>query len=229
MKRKPAALILHVAMIIVLLGCAQTPATPVPVEPAPAPGVVMPEEIVTPPVCTQTAPPGYEEGAGDSIGTRYPRRLGATYFGEFSATDLSGDVYTHALFSQSALTMLNIWGTFCPPCREEMPSLGAISRAYDPNELQIVGIVTDVTDRSGNAVESQLALARDIAAELKADYVHLIPSPALIEIRLKDVMYIPETIFIDAYGDIVGEGIVGMRSKEEWEKIIAERLAEVRR
>ena len=32
---------------------------------------------------------------------------------------------THEVFDDADLTVINIWGTFCGPCIQEMPDLGA--------------------------------------------------------------------------------------------------------
>lgn len=41
------------------------------------------------------------------------------------------------------LLIVNFWATWCAPCREEMPILDRLQRAYGPNGLQIIGIAAD--------------------------------------------------------------------------------------
>lgn len=123
--------------------------------------------------------------------------------------------------------MVNIWGTFCPPCLYEMPFLGELGKEYAGKGLTILGIVTDVLDRRGEIDPSQLQLAEEIIADTGATYTHLLPSDSLIAIKLKDVMYIPETVFVDSNGNIVGEPIISAYSKEDWVTIIEAHLDEV--
>ena len=52
-------------------------------------------------------------------------------FGHFDAKTLDGEEVTEEIFANADLTMVNIWGTFCGPCIEEMPYLGEISREYE--------------------------------------------------------------------------------------------------
>lgn len=42
--------------------------------------------------------------------------------------------------------VLNVWASWCAPCREEMASLEALARAADPDTLIVVGLTVD-TDR----------------------------------------------------------------------------------
>ena len=43
--------------------------------------------------------------------------------------------------------VLNLWATWCVPCREEMPSLEKLSRSLDPAQFLVVGLSQD-TDRN---------------------------------------------------------------------------------
>jgi thiol-disulfide isomerase/thioredoxin len=39
--------------------------------------------------------------------------------------------------------LINIWATWCSPCREEMPSMNALYQDYSPKGLAILAIATD--------------------------------------------------------------------------------------
>lgn len=41
------------------------------------------------------------------------------------------------------LLILNIWATWCPPCRKEMPSLQELSKILDPQHFAVVGLSAD--------------------------------------------------------------------------------------
>ena len=143
-----------------------------------------------------------------------------TEFAAFTAKDLDGNEVTESVFSQAKLTMINVWGTFCGPCLEEMPDLGELSKEYADAGLQIIGIVSDATE-SGTNVEE----AKEIIAQTGADYLHILPSEDLIESWLKDLAFVPATVFVDQNGNIVGELVAGSRDKADWETIIDERMA----
>lgn len=44
---------------------------------------------------------------------------------------------------QGKFLILNIWATWCPPCRREMPSLDRLSKMLDPNHFAVIGLSTD--------------------------------------------------------------------------------------
>ena len=51
------------------------------------------------------------------------------YAFSFSAQTLDGATMTEAFFGQHDLTMVNVWASWCPPCRGELSELGEIGRA----------------------------------------------------------------------------------------------------
>ncbi len=162
--------------------------------------------------------PATSESAGSSSVDR-------PSFGEFKAPGLDGEDYTQEIFANADLTMVNIWGTFCGPCIKEMPHLGELSAEYADKGFQIVGIVVDATSRLGGYDKGIVSAAEDIVTETGAIYTHLLPSADLISIKLNQVQSIPETIFVDKNGDIVGKSIIGSKSKEEWQQTIDGYLA----
>ena len=41
------------------------------------------------------------------------------------------------------VVLLNFWATWCPPCREEEPSLRKLAQAMDPGKFQLVAVSVD--------------------------------------------------------------------------------------
>ncbi|MGZ6125149.1 MAG: redoxin domain-containing protein, partial [Myxococcales bacterium] len=39
--------------------------------------------------------------------------------------------------------LVNFWATWCPPCREEMPSLTKLAQAFDPQSFEVVTVSVD--------------------------------------------------------------------------------------
>lgn len=150
-------------------------------------------------------------------------------FSSFSAADLNGVIRDESIFSGHKLTMINIWATFCGPCLDEMPDLGRLAASYADQGLQIVGIAADVyMDENGVFDSEMVQTARDIVAQTGAEYVHLLPSRDLYAAKLDSVFSVPETIFVDANGNQVGEPYIGSLSGEAWTQIIDGLLAEVK-
>lgn len=145
------------------------------------------------------------------------------YVVSFEGTTTEGETLTSDCFAESKLTMLNVWATYCSPCLDEMPDLGEIANSYDKSEFQIIGVVSDVME---GGEESQLETAKDLITETHAEYPHLILNESLYNTLVGGVDSVPTTFFINENGELLTY-VVGAQSKENWEEIIHELLAEV--
>jgi len=61
---------------------------------------------------------------------------------DFSATSLDGSPRSLDDFRDKVL-LVNIWATWCAPCREEMPSLQRLYQEVDHEDFEIVAISVD--------------------------------------------------------------------------------------
>lgn len=146
----------------------------------------------------------------------------------FMAYDLDGMPVDETVFANHKLTMINIWATFCGPCLDEMPELGQLAAEYAPRGVQIIGIAADVKQNAdGTFPLDMLETAQELVVETKADYMHLLPTGDLVSAKIKNVNAVPETIFVDSEGNLVGESYLGSRSGEAWVLILDELLATV--
>ena len=145
----------------------------------------------------------------------------------FTANDIDGNPVGAEIFEGHKLTMVNVWGTFCSPCIQEMPDLGEINREYQEKGFQIVGIVIDAAGQDGTAYDKVVGSAKTIIGKTKADYLHILPSPSLYKIKLGSLSGYPTTFFVNEAGDMVGETYLGAKSKEKWTRIIDALLEKV--
>ena len=125
-------------------------------------------------------------------------------FPAFTTTNLDGEQVTEKIFAQKKITVINIWGTFCPPCIEEMPELAEWSKNLSP-DAQIIGLVCDVGGVEDN---KSIDAAKKILSQADADFVNIIPSKEIIS-YLQKIDAVPTTIFVDAQGNILGEAVIG--------------------
>lgn len=73
--------------------------------------------------------------------------------GEVSGTTLEGDDLSLSDFSGKVI-VLNVWGSWCPPCRKEAPTLAAAARELKADGVQFVGVNTkDSSPEQGLAFE----------------------------------------------------------------------------
>ena len=126
------------------------------------------------------------------------------YFPTFSSIDLEGNKITDDIFAEKNLTVVNIWGTFCSPCIEEMPELQKWSEEL-PDNVQIIGLVGDI---EGEDDTEYLELAQMIQERAGVKFPNIVGNDDFSDLLYGLVGY-PTTIFVDSTGAIVGEPIVG--------------------
>lgn len=143
----------------------------------------------------------------------------------FASRDLGGAEVTDALFAESRITMVNIWGTFCGPCIREMPDLARLSGEYKAKGVRVVGVPIDIVDRNGVVMAKTKADGEAIIARTGADYTHIVPTKEMLGGFLKGVQAVPTTIFVDSSGRQIGAPYMGARSYKDWQRIIDELLA----
>jgi len=56
---------------------------------------------------------------------------------DFDSNDVDLQTY------KGKLIVLNLWATWCEPCRREMPALQALSDALDPERFAVIGVSVD--------------------------------------------------------------------------------------
>ena len=119
---------------------------------------------------------------------------------EFETTDLDGNpVKSGDLFAGHPVTAINLWATWCGPCKGEIPELETLNAELEENGCQIIGIVTDATK------DRKIQKAKGILEDAGAGYINLVPFEALPEMLPQDCW--PTTYFVDENGVLVGEPV----------------------
>lgn len=144
--------------------------------------------------------------------------------GAFDTQDLEGNAADSNLFAGSKLTLINVWATYCPPCKAEIPDLAKLDKEIE--DFQVLGILIDAGVKSFPD-EANLDLGKKILSDSGAEYTNILPDLVLIDKFLTSVYAVPTSIFVDEKGQKVGEEIVGSKSYDDWKTEIVEKLAEV--
>jgi len=123
--------------------------------------------------------------------------------GTFSSVDLDGNEVTESIFTEKDVTVLNIWGTYCGPCKEEMPELAKLDEEF-PDNVQIIGIVIDVFEGDSEMIGT----AKKICQDTGVSYTNIIVNESLIDL-LDGIEAIPTTFIVDSEGKAICEPIIG--------------------
>jgi len=107
---------------------------------------------------------------------------------EFSLPDLKGKLQT---LPKGDVILLNFWATWCPPCRQEMPSMIELSKKYAAKGLKVVAVSVD---RDGKAL-------KNFVAEYKLPFLVLHDVDSAVAESYGVYRY-PETFLIDRKGHV---------------------------
>jgi thiol-disulfide isomerase/thioredoxin len=113
---------------------------------------------------------------------------------DFELPDLDNSSVKLADF-QGKLLIVDVWGTWCPPCREEIPHLIKLKDTY-ANDLEIVGINYEHGEGE-NVIEN----VRKFAADQGMNYRLVIGDQATQE-KIPDLRGFPTTLFLDRSGNV---------------------------
>jgi len=137
---------------------------------------------------------------------------------EFITKTLEGSEIDSSILKGSKITMVNIWGTFCQPCIDEMPDLQSLYEEVKGDGINIIGIISDTPDKDNEELAKRIISAKGV------EYINIIPDETIINNVLNNISAVPTTLFVDEEGNIIGDLIVGERRKEQYKAEIIERL-----
>ena len=141
--------------------------------------------------------------------------------------DIEGKEFSSKDFANYDLTMVNVFATWCTACVQEIPALAGVQKEMQSKGVNIVGVVTDTVDDTGENQEA-LEKAKLIMEKTGANYSFLMPDKSNFNGRLNGIQALPETFFVDKNGQIVGESYSGSHNKKDWTEIIEKELARVK-
>lgn len=119
----------------------------------------------------------------------------------FSAQDMAGrPVALRDL--RGEVVLLNIWATWCPPCREEMPSMQRLYQRLGPEGLKMVAVSIDAApgkvDPGGRPGGDVAAFAREMGLTFT-----IWRDPDGVVPRTYRTTGVPESFVIDRSGTII--------------------------
>ena len=94
---------------------------------------------------------------------------------------------------RGSVTLVNIWATWCAPCKEEIPAMDSLYRALGPRGFRIAAVSID---RGGEAIVKAFAKEYHISFDVLHD-----PSGDIE--RIFQTTGVPESFLVDRDGKIV--------------------------
>ena len=149
-----------------------------------------------------------------------PQIPGAELVGKtirFETRDIDGNpVKSEDLFSAHDITMINIWATWCGPCKKELEELGNIHRRLEKKNAAVIGICDDAAEK--------VADCKALIAEKNLSYINLLPYEGMDELAVESF---PTTFFVNREGTIMTYPVIGVPGDiTDYEKTIDSLLAE---
>ena len=114
---------------------------------------------------------------------------------EFSAKTVSGEDISSDVFKESKLTVVNVWGSWCGPCVQEIPELQKLYESMKDKEVNVIGLAQDAG--------TDLDAVKEIIDKNKVTYQNIVPEGAT-EDFVMSIMAFPTTFFVDSDRNIVG-------------------------
>ncbi len=109
---------------------------------------------------------------------------------ELPMTDLDGKPLRLADL-RGRVVVLNVWATWCLPCREEMPSLDRLQEAFSDRPVVVLALSVD---RGGN--EKVVAFLEEIGVR----HLTVARDPKMRSTRILGIPGLPATLVIDRQG-----------------------------
>jgi thiol-disulfide isomerase/thioredoxin len=120
---------------------------------------------------------------------------------DVTLTGLNGTQISLQTF-HGRLLVLNVWASWCPPCRREMPSLERLSKKADSKHIAVAGIATDQSVNAVREFISQHGISFEIFSDTPMNVANIL-----------GVHIYPETLLVSPDGKLI-QRISGER---EWD------------
>jgi thiol-disulfide isomerase/thioredoxin len=133
----------------------------------------------------------------------------------FTLIDLNGNKVSLSDFKGRPL-VVNFWGTYCAPCKIEMPWLQEFSKEYAADGFEVIGVTYD-------SEVGKDTIARD-TQKLGVTYPILLSDPKTEKDYLSDSEVLPMSFYVDKTGKVI-EVTAGLGSKDELEAMVKETIA----
>ena len=123
----------------------------------------------------------------------------------FETMDLDGNpVKSEDIFKGHKVIMINLWATWCTPCKVELEELGRFAKQLEEKDCLLIGLCQDAGES-----EEKCAIAKKILEKNGCEYMNLIVDSDMLETF--NTGHFPSTFFVDSEGNFIGSPVIGAR------------------
>lgn len=123
---------------------------------------------------------------------------------DFKTVDLEGNEVDNSVFQKSRITVINFWGTFCSPCINEMADVSDWAESLDPEQVQVIGVLTDVQKTSDSTYQD----AQDIVNSHGVTYTSILGNEDWTD-TIDTLIGVPTTYFVNREGKSIAQPVIG--------------------
>lgn len=121
---------------------------------------------------------------------------------DFTMTSMDGtEQSVSELAARHQLTIIDFWASWCGPCRQEMPRLVRLYKAYKDKGLGIIGVSLDEERGAWEAAVSSMDMQWPQLSDLQGW-----DNAAAVKYGVQGIPY---TIVVDSEGNVVAKGLRG--------------------
>jgi thiol-disulfide isomerase/thioredoxin len=142
------------------------------------------------------------------IGTAEPKPLPPLAFQTLDGKEATMDAFA------GKVVVLNLWATWCAPCREEMPSLDRLQARFADQDVVVLALSVD---RAGSE------RVREFLDEVGVQHLHVYRDPKAAATRVLKVPGLPATLLVDRQGREAGR-VLGIAQWDGPAAVAVERL-----
>ena len=126
----------------------------------------------------------------------------------------NGNDMSFAELTDGKLVFLNFWGTWCPPCRRELPDIVELHKEA-PEDVVVVGIALE----HDPTMAARFDRVQKFAKAKGLPYRNFVVSKQDVSRGFGPISAVPTTMIIDKEGNIA-ETLIGMKSKAAFQQAI---------
>lgn len=126
---------------------------------------------------------------------------------EFSWNE-NGNLKTFSQYTKGKVVFLNFWGTWCPPCRREIPDIIKLQTNLLSKDLIVIGIANE------RDPEKAVANVKAFATKQGVNYLNIVDADGKLNAYYGqmngEINAVPTTFILDKNGAVVEKVVGGM-------------------